>query len=85
MNPKTINAIRDLALEFESSNLEVAYELMEIAYNKRPSGPFIKRKYLEYKKGWMLFQNLSKKIGLYLWLSQVRSQLFLLGFAAIQK
>lgn len=50
MNPKTIDAIRDLSLTFEKSNLKVAYELMEIAYNERPDGPFIKEKFLEYKR-----------------------------------
>ena len=50
MNPKTINAIRDLAVTFEKSNLQVAYELMAIAHNERPNGPFIERKFLEYKQ-----------------------------------
>ncbi len=50
MNPKTIDAIRDLSLTFEESNLQVAYELMKIAHNERPKGPFIKRKFLEYKQ-----------------------------------
>jgi len=50
MNPKTIDAIRNLALTFEKSNLQVAYELMEIAHKERPKGSFIKKKYLAYKQ-----------------------------------
>ncbi|WP_221798460.1 hypothetical protein [Oceanobacter mangrovi] len=50
MHPKAIRAIRDLALSFEKSDVQVAYELMEIAYKERPSGPLIKQKYLEYKE-----------------------------------
>jgi hypothetical protein len=50
MNPKTIDAIRDLAVTFEKNDLQVAYELMTIAHNERPNGPFIKNKFLEYKQ-----------------------------------
>jgi hypothetical protein len=50
MNPKTIDAIRDLAITFEKTNLQIAYELMSIAYKERPQGPFIYNKFLEYKQ-----------------------------------
>jgi len=50
MNPETINAIRNLAVTFEKSNLQVAYELMSIAHNERPDGLFIEKKILEYKQ-----------------------------------
>ncbi len=48
MNEITIDAVRDLALTFEESNLEVAYELMSIAHENRPNGGFIIQKMNEY-------------------------------------
>jgi hypothetical protein len=50
MKVKTINAIRDLALEYEKRDVEVAYELMSIAHQARPTGPLIQRKLLQYKE-----------------------------------
>ncbi|MEL0630920.1 hypothetical protein [Psychromonas aquatilis] len=50
MNPKTIDLIRDLSVSYENKDLNIAFDLMEIAYKARPSGPFIKKKFLEYKK-----------------------------------
>ncbi len=50
MNPKTINAIRDLALKYEQSDLKIAFELMSIAHSERPKGGFIKKKLLEYQE-----------------------------------
>jgi len=45
-----INKIRDLALEFEKNNdVYSAYTLMSLANKLRPKGPFIEKKYLEYK------------------------------------
>lgn len=52
MDSKRINALKDLSLEFEKSHdIDIAYTLMKIAYELRPHGPFIKEKYLQYKKG----------------------------------
>jgi hypothetical protein len=50
MNPRTIDAIRDCALRYENNDLQVAYELMQIAHINRPSGLFIEKKYLNYKE-----------------------------------
>lgn len=50
MKPKTINAIRNLAIDYEDIDLQVAYELISIAYFEKPNGEIIKSKYVEYKK-----------------------------------
>ncbi len=50
MNKRTIDAIKDLALKYESEDLEVAYELMSIAHKERPNGPLIKKKFLKYQQ-----------------------------------
>lgn len=44
------NKIRDMAVKIENSDLENAYKLMSCAFDRRPSGPFIKRKAEEMKK-----------------------------------
>ena len=49
LSPDKIDFLRDKALEVESSNLQLAYNLMYIAYQARPSGPFIIKKMAEYK------------------------------------
>ncbi|MFW8629525.1 hypothetical protein [Vibrio natriegens] len=49
LSPKVVDIIRDLALTYESSNLDVAYELMKLAHHHRPTGPFILKKMNEYK------------------------------------
>lgn len=48
LDPKTIDALRDLAIEHENSNLVVAKELMHLAHLARPDGPYIKYKLEEY-------------------------------------
>jgi hypothetical protein len=50
LKDKTINTIRDLAINYENSDLELAHDLMLIAHKARPTGPFIKQKLEEYKK-----------------------------------
>lgn len=50
LKPKSINAIRDLAVEVESEDIKAAHALMEIAYSARPDGPFIKKKLHHYKQ-----------------------------------
>ena len=50
LNPKTVDALRDLAIEYENSNLLVAKELMHLAHLARPDGPYIKYKFNEYVK-----------------------------------
>lgn len=50
MNNHAIDDLRDLAVKYESNDLNTAFELMKIAYTYRPSGPFISKKYNEYKK-----------------------------------
>lgn len=53
-----INQLRDLALDFENEyDIDIAYKLMEIAYELRPYGPFIEKKYFEYKK---IIENLTE-------------------------
>lgn len=48
MKKETIDAIRDLAIGYEKTDLTVAYELMEIA-GKYRNGPVINQKLKEYK------------------------------------
>jgi len=45
-----INNIRDLAVQTELIDLVLASKLMLIAHQERPTGPFIKKKYLQYKE-----------------------------------
>tara|TARA_R110001583_G_scaffold17482_1_gene70631 strand:- start:1803 stop:2999 length:1197 start_codon:yes stop_codon:yes gene_type:complete len=45
-----INMIRDYAVSIEDNNTRLAYDLMLIAYNARPNGPFIKQKVQLYKQ-----------------------------------
>lgn len=49
MNKKTVNILRDLALKYETTDVQVAYELMSIVYNERPDGIQIKHKFLKYQ------------------------------------
>lgn len=63
MSPSTINAIRDLAVSYENKNLQVACELMELAHQARPAGPYIKRKYDSYKRKLPATLKLSKLVG----------------------
>ena len=62
MSPQTINAIRDLAVTHEAKNLQVAYELMDLAHKARPAGDFIKRKKRIYKRKLQDALELSKLI-----------------------
>jgi hypothetical protein len=50
VDPENADLWRDLALRVESSNLRLAYELMQEAYKRRPSGPLINKKLAEYEK-----------------------------------
>ena len=50
VNPENADFWRDLALQVESGNLRLAYELMQEAYKRRPSGPLINKKLAEYEK-----------------------------------
>ncbi len=45
-----IALIRDAAVMFEDSNLQMAHDLMAIAYKARPEGPLIKKKINIYKE-----------------------------------
>lgn len=49
MKPKLIDAIRDLAVQYENKDKHGALELMTLALKHRPSGPFIKAKVEEYR------------------------------------
>jgi hypothetical protein len=65
LKSKTVDAIRDLALQYENKDLQVAFELMKLAHEERPQGPFIKRKYLQYQNDLeILSENQSKIIEL---------------------
>lgn len=50
LKPKTVDALRDLAVKIEKNDLETAQELMLLAYTARPTGTFIKAKLDEYIK-----------------------------------
>lgn len=50
LKPRTIDALRDMAIKLESNDLETAKELMQMAHLARPNGPFIKNKLEEYKQ-----------------------------------
>lgn len=47
--PRTVDKIRDMAIDIESKDIEIAKDLMRIAYLARPNGPFIKKKLEEYE------------------------------------
>lgn len=49
INSKTVDILRDLAVRYELIDLEIAYDLMNIAYKARPNGLFIQRKLDMYK------------------------------------
>ena len=44
------NIFRDVAVAIENEHLEWAYELMKLAHQIRPEGPFIARKVEEYRR-----------------------------------
>lgn len=46
--PAQVDYLRDEAIRLESSDLAMAYKLMTLAYQARPSGSFIKQKFDEY-------------------------------------
>ncbi len=46
----SVDKIRDLAHAWESKDLKVAAELMQLALHYRPTGPFIQRKTVEYSQ-----------------------------------
>lgn len=50
LQPKAVDAIRDLAIKLELDDLEVSQNLMSIAHEARPSGEFIKFKLEEYNR-----------------------------------
>lgn len=47
---RTIDTIRDVAIQLEKEDLETAQELMLIAYLSRPNGPLIKSKLDRYSE-----------------------------------
>ncbi len=49
LSSEQINSIRDSAVALEKENIKLAYDLMKIAYEARPNGPFIEKKLNEYK------------------------------------
>jgi len=50
INAIHIDALRDLAVYFEDKDIKKSFLLMQLAHELRPKGPFIKKKYLEYKQ-----------------------------------
>ncbi|WOT06303.1 hypothetical protein [Shewanella youngdeokensis] len=44
-----VDFLRDEAIRLEATDLNMAYKLMELAHNARPSGPLIKEKLEEYR------------------------------------
>jgi hypothetical protein len=46
----TIDAVRDLSMQFESTNYEIAQELMFLAHLARPHGTLIKEKLIKYNE-----------------------------------
>jgi len=50
LSDKDINLCRDLALQYEETNIKKALYLMEIAHKARPKKKFLQDKYLAYKK-----------------------------------
>lgn len=50
LSDKSINALRDAAIDFENKDINVSLELMNIASLMRPSGPGIKKKIQKYKQ-----------------------------------
>jgi len=50
VSDQEINLYRDAALLLENIDIHKAYELMQLAQNKRPNGPLINRKMEDYKK-----------------------------------
>lgn len=47
---KDVNLIRDAAVKLENLDLKMAHDLMAIAYDARPNGPFIKKKLEIYQE-----------------------------------
>lgn len=50
LSNKSIDALRDAAIDFENKDINVSLELMNIASLMRPSGPGIKKKIQKYKQ-----------------------------------
>lgn len=50
LRDKTINTLRNIAINFESKDLEISEDLMMLAHLARPNGPVIKRKLKQYSK-----------------------------------
>lgn len=50
VDPLHIDSLRDLAVYFENKDINKAFMLMSLAHELRPDGPFIKEKYMKYKK-----------------------------------
>lgn len=49
IQPKSVDTIRDAALEVEKYDVNLALDLMQVAYEFRPNGKFIKKKIREYR------------------------------------
>jgi hypothetical protein len=50
LKPKSIDSIRDLAVQLEATDIEAAHALMEMAHTARPNGQFIEQKLRRYKQ-----------------------------------
>jgi len=50
LKPKSIDSIRDLAVQLETTDIEAAHALMVMAHAARPSGTFIEQKLRQYKQ-----------------------------------
>lgn len=50
LSRKTIDTLKNMAVDIESNDLRVAKELMLLAHLARPNGLFIKNKLNQYKK-----------------------------------
>jgi hypothetical protein len=50
VGPEFVDNVRDLAVSFEKKgDIEMAFYLMGLAFKERPNGPYIKKKFFDYK------------------------------------
>jgi hypothetical protein len=57
LRPKSVDSIRDLAVQLETTDIEAAHALMAIAHAARPKGPFIEQKLRQYKQEMATIKN----------------------------
>lgn len=50
LKPKSVDAIRDLAVQLETTDIAAAHALMEMAHSGRPNGLYIEQKLHQYKQ-----------------------------------